>query len=437
MPSHAKPSSAPSKAISAATFAGGALLVLIGIVVTFQFVKPAPPDHVGIAAGASDGAYYRYAEAYGRILAREGIRLNIVETAGSVENLKLLGDGQPGVDLAIVQGGIPAADAEETANALGSLFFEPVWILQRHDGAPTRLNAMKGKRIGIGPEGSGTRFVATHMLRANGVDETNATLVSDDLERGADLLIDGGLDLLFVVASPDSPLLRRLISNGDIRIGDLERAPAYARIDTTLSALELPRGSLDLAADIPPQDIRLVGATASLVAHRDLHPALVDLLIMAAAEVHGQGDLFAEPGEFPSPEHTDLPLNADAERHYEYGPPFLQRFMPFWAATLVDRLKIMLLPLIGLMFPLFKAMPPFLRWRVRSRIYRWYSELRAIDLASRTVGNDEAHRRRLELEVERIEEELRQVEVPLSYADQLYNLRLHVQLIRDQLQAGG
>jgi hypothetical protein len=273
------------------------------------------------------------------------------------------------------------------------------------------------------------------MLAANGVTAENAELVSDDLEPSSELLSRGDLDVLFMVTSADSPLLRRLIGHGDIHVGHLERAPAFARIDNTLSALRLPEGSLNLTRDIPQRDIDLVATRASLIARKDLHPALVDLLIQAAGEVHGDGGLFAEPGEFPSPDHTDLPLSPDAERHYQYGPPFLQRYLPFWAATLADRLKIMLLPLIGLMFPLFKALPPVLRWRIRSRIYRWYSELREIDLATHDATHNPKLRERLEEGLERMEQELEQVEVPLSYADQLYNLRLHVQLVRQRLRA--
>jgi hypothetical protein len=277
--------------------------------------------------------------------------------------------------------------------------------------------------------------VATRLLAANGVREGDAELVTEAMEASVERLTRGELDVLFMVSSSDSPLLRRLITEADVRVSSLERALAYARIENSLSALSLPQGALDLARDIPPRDIDLVGTRAGLIARKDLHPALVDLLILAAGEVHGQGSLFAEPGEFPSPDHTDLPLSPDAERHYRYGPPFLQRYLPFWAATLVDRLKIMLLPLIGLMFPLFKVMPPVLRWRIRSRIYRWYSELREIDLATSEATGDPRLRGRLESDLERMEHELEQVEVPLSYADQLYNLRLHVQLVRQRLQS--
>ena len=414
-------------------YGGSALLVLAAVLVTLQFVKPAPPDHIRIAAGPSSGAYFHYAQAYARALAREGVRLEVLESAGSRENLDLLQDADGGVDLAIVQGGIPLPADSENLQSLGSLFLEPIWILGPSGSPDLPLNQLVGKRIGVGPLGSGTLPVALRLLSANGVTDDNATLVSEPLEQSAGELLAGRLDALFLVAAPDSPLLRRLVESGKVQVEDLERSPAYARIDPNLSALSLPRGTLDLARDIPPRDTRLVGAAAGLISRTDLHPALVDLLLMAAAEVHGPGGLFAKPGAFPAPTGTELPLSPDAERHYENGPPFLQRYMPFWAANLVDRLKIMLLPLIGLLFPLVKVMPPVVRWRIRSRIYRWYSQLRAIDQATGSSPGA-AERDRMHAELERIETEVRQIDVPLSYTDQVYNLRLHIQLIRDQLE---
>ena len=414
-------------------FGVGALAVIAGLILTLQFVKPAPPHSIRIAAGSSSGAYYHYAERYREILARAGIELEILETAGSVENIALLQDGDARVDLGLIQGGIPIPTSAIRLESLGSLFYEPVWILSREDKQGNRLNTLTNKRIAVGPEGSGTRFIALSMLEASGIDQANTEIISEDLKLSAERLIDGDIDLIFMVGAADSPLLRRLVHTPGIHIHDLPRADAYARTHSALIALKLPEGTLDLRRDVPGTDVRLVASTASLVARSDFHPALVDLLIEAAGEVHGAGDLFASPGAFPSPIHPDLPLNSEAQRHYENGPPFLQRYLPFWAATLVDRLKVMLLPMIGLLFPLFKVMPPLYRWRIRSRIYRWYARLKEIDNAATAEGIEAAELERLHTELARIESEAEQVEVPLSYTDQLYNLRLHIKLIRDKL----
>ena len=394
----------------------------------------APPSTIHIAAGNRDGAYYRYAEQYRAILARSRIDLVVVETAGSVENLERLLDADGPVGLALVQGGIANDEQKAALSGLGSLFYEPLWLLAPAGTAARPLNALGGARIGVGAEDSGTRFLARRMLSANGIGGDDATLFSADLETTAEALAAGKLDLMFAVGSADSPLLLELARQDAMTLQDLPRAAAYARRDRSLTALELPAGTLDLVRDIPDQDLRLVAATANLVARPDIHPALVDLLIEAAAEVHGAGSLFAEPGSFPTPQHSDFPLNPDAERHYEHGPPFLQRYLPFWAATWIDRTKVMLVPLLALLLPLIKTLPPVYRWRVRRRILRWYVQLRRIDLAIETDDLDPARLAELKEELQDIESDAARVDVPLSYSNELYNLRLHIQLLEQKLE---
>ncbi|MEA3412332.1 MAG: TAXI family TRAP transporter solute-binding subunit [Pseudomonadota bacterium] len=419
----------------ATTWGGTGLLVLTGFIVAYQFVQPAPPDQISIATGNSDGAYYHYARQYQGILARDGITLELVETAGSLENLEKLDGEDGGVDLAIVQGAIPAPPVNEAIESIGSLFFEPVWILARDTDLPALVSAWKGRRVAIGPQGSGTHFVARKLLHSNGIDEQDATLVSEALDASASDLLDGRVDVLFMVTAADSPLLRKLIGTEGVDIVDLQRARGYARVNRSLSAVELPEGTLDFEHNLPPKDVGMIAVTANLLAREDIHPALVDLLIEAAVEVHGRGGFFDPPGTFPSSEHNEFPLNPEAERHYEYGPPFLQRYLPFWAATLVDRLKIMLLPLLGLLIPLVKVMPPVFRWRIRKRIYRWYSELQQVDIGINEAKTDEGEADYYLQELDRIEREAGQITVPLSYADQLYNLRLHIKMIREKALA--
>lgn len=451
-------------------FGGSALLLLAGILVALQFVQPAPPSLIRIATGSDEGAYSFYAEQYRRLLAEHGIRLEIVETAGSVENLeRLLASSEPDaadserIDLAFIQGGIATAEQKARLSGLGSMSYEPLWLLAR---APTdgdrstrvppakteldegtmlrmliepdrtpQLNQLAGARIGIGAEDSGTRSLALHLLRANGISEDDGTLVTQGLEDSIEALTNGDLDLVFVVGATDSPRLRALTQQDDILLQDLPRAAAYAQRDRFLTVLKLPRGTLDPAADVPATDLDLVATTANLVATPDIHPALVDLLLAAAAEVHGQGSLFAAPGTFPTAEHSDFPLNTDAERHYKYGPPLLQRFLPFWLATWVDRTKVMLLPLVVLLIPLVKTLPPAYRWRVRRRILRWYKDLRRIDLELlETPPPSQRRLTELAREIETIESDAARVDVPLSYSDALYHLRLHIALLTDKIE---
>ncbi|MEJ2326684.1 MAG: TAXI family TRAP transporter solute-binding subunit [Chromatiaceae bacterium] len=418
---------------TAAIFGGGSLIFIAGLILAFQFVQPAPPRTVRIAAGPASGAYHGYAERYAEILARYGIALEVEETAGSLENLSLLKDADAGVALALIQGGVATTAQKKGLAGLGSLFYEPLWLLGHDGGASRQLNRIQGLRIGIGPPSSGTAFLAHRLLSANGIGPDQAEIEEGDLQTAIGRLADAELDLVFAVAAPDSDLLRGLLREETIRIQDLPRAPAYARIDRSLTALDLPAGTLDLRQDIPNEDLHLSAVTANLVARDDLHPALVDLLITAANEVHGGGDLLAPPGTFPSPRHSDFALQPDALRHYKNGPPFLQRYLPFWAATWIDRTKVMLLPLLALLLPLSKMLPPVYRWRVRQRILRWYVALRRIDLELETGISTPINVTALRQRLSEIESEVTQVDIPLSYTDQLYNLRLHIRLLEQKL----
>jgi uncharacterized protein len=418
-------------------FGGSALLLAFGFWLALQFVQPAPPKEISIAAGAPGGAYIGYAEAYRDVLARYGISLHVEETNGSVDNLERLLREEDPVDLALVQGGI-ATDAErERLSGLGSLFYEPLWLLTPADAPMRPLNALVGARIGAGAEGSGTRRLVLRLLALNRIDGDDAGLIAEPAEASAQALITGDLDLMCMVGSPDAPVLRELLGHPKVRLQGLPRAAAYARIDPALTVLALPRGVLDLAQDKPREDLTLVAATANLVARPELHPALVDLLIQAATRVHGGGSLLASPGTFPTQRYSDFPMSPDAERHYEQGPPFLQRYLPFWVATWIDRTKVMLLPLLALAFPLIKILPPVYAWRVRRRILRWYVQLRRIDaeLAAEEVPADTAAALRARLV--QIDADAAQIDVPLGYTDQLYNLRLHIRLLQQKLDGVG
>ncbi|MCF7983563.1 MAG: hypothetical protein K9L70_04095 [Thiohalocapsa sp.] len=421
----------------AGLFGGSALIAIAGILVALQFVKPAPPKTITIAAGAENGAYFGYARRYAAALAENGIELQVLATEGSVDNLRRLLDETDPVDVALVQSGVADEAQKAELSGLGSMFYEPLWLLAPAGEPVSALNTLAGSRICVGPTDSGSRFLALRLLGANGIDAGNAEILAEDLDTCAEQLADGALDLMFAVGSADSPLLQRLSRDDALTLQDLPRAEAYARRDSTLSALTLPTGALDLAYNVPREDLSLIAATANLVVRPDIHPALVDLLIRAAGEVHGRGSLFAEPGTFPTPRHGDFPLNADAERYYENGPPFLQRYLPFWAATWIDRTKVMLVPLLALLFPLVKVLPPVYRWRIRRRILRWYVELRRIDKEVEGGAPDaeavEAYKRRLAT----IESDAAQIDVPVSYSDQLYNLRLHIRLLAQKLERVG
>lgn len=408
------------------TFLPALLLTLLGFVVAYQFVDPAPPGSLNLSAGSKQGAYYAYAESYKAYLEERGITVNILDSAGSKENVRRLKQAE--ADVAFVQSGI-ASPVDQRLISLGSMYYEPMWVFVPENSRIKSLNELQGKAVAIGAPGSGTRVLSLQLLKENGVDESNAVLLDADAGEAADALLSGKVDALFLVAAATADTVWQLNRHAGIKLLNFDRAEAYTRRISTLSGLTLPQGALDLGSNTPAQDMQLLAATATLLVNENLHPDLQGLLMQAATHVHGGRSLFSSAGEFPTALYTGMSLSKEAERYYKSGPPLLQRYLPFWAATMVDRLKVLLLPFIALLLPLFKVMPPLYRWRVRSRIYRWYDELNRIDEALAV----EFDQQQLD-ELTRIEAEIRKVNVPLSYADELYNLRMHLSLIRESAE---
>jgi TRAP transporter TAXI family solute receptor len=413
------------------------LFVLSALAATYMvFVEPPPPRTLVIATGSRDGAYFQFAERYAEILKKQGLNLEVKVTKGSVENLALLQEDSSGVAIALVQSGVADAEAGAKLESLGSLYREPLWVFLRQDrfaGSRKTLKILEGKAIAIGPEGSGTRAVAQLLLKENEVGGDKTRLLDQTGQAAADALKKGDIDAAFFVASIEAPYVRGLLMAGGIALFSVEQQGAYLRRFRFLAGATLPAGLIDLGRNVPDQEIRLVAPTATLVARKDLHPALVPLLLGAAAKVHGGGDLLSSPEEFPSPKFTDLPVSEDARRYFKSGPPVLQRILPFWLASLADRLKVMLIPLVMLLMPLVRSAPPLMRWRTRRKIYRWYADLRDIDLRIQ-AGLSPAEAAVELAKLKGIEDQVAHVAVPLGYMEEFYNLRLHLQLIHEKLQ---
>lgn len=413
----------------------GFLLIIGGFLLANQFVKPSPPRSITIATGSQSGAYYAYAQNYKKRLAEKGIELNIISTSGSIDNINRLKNEE--VDLAFVQSGtgqVDSADSKEDSSlvSLASLYYEPLWLFMPVSKAVFKTTDLKGRRISIGTEGSGTRALVKVLLENNGINNSNTELFDMDGDEGARRLINGELDYAFVVASMNAPLIQSLLANNNIAPFDFERAKAYTRRYRFLSSVELPRGVIDFSRDIPQKDINLLSAAATLVAKRDIHPALVALLMQVLDDVHSEGGVLEEPGQFPSGHFVDFPLDSSAQRYFDYGPPLLQRYLPFWVAVLVNQLKVFLIPLLALMIPLMKILPPIYRWRVRSRIYRWYRDLREIEAQMGANSDRDALVKLLEQLVDLRDDVTRQ-SAPLSYTEELYQLRSHIALVFERL----
>jgi TRAP-type uncharacterized transport system substrate-binding protein len=422
------------------------ILLAVGLLaVAYWLLDPAPPRNVVLATGQDQGAYAEFGRRYAQILRENGVEVRLRKTAGAAENIALL--RQPGgdVDIAFVQGGAeddrPAtrADGENEDDglvSLGSLFYEPVWLFYRGDAAERLLKApeltslaqLAGWRVNIGEPGSGVPNLMRRLVEANGMDPATITLVREPQTPAVVGLLDGSIDAIVFASAPESLLVQMLLSTPGVRLFDFAQAEAYGRRFPWLSPVTLPRGVVDLARDIPPADVRLVAPTATLVARKQTHPALIQLFVQAAQQVHGGAGWFRKKGDFPNANNTERPLAGEAQRFYTNGPPVLQRYLPFWLANLVDRMWPVLVTIVAALIPLSRMLPPLYTFRVRSRIFRWYRQLREVENGIGKRPNDELLR-----ELAEIERRVEHINVPLSYTDELYSLRTHIHMVAERL----
>ncbi len=410
------------------------LLVVAGFWIAAQFIKPAPPSRIAFASGPAGSSYQQVAARYRQVLERYGITLVERPTAGATENLKLLLDPRARVDAAFVQGGSADDTSGMPLRSLGAAYYEPLWVFYR--GAPglKRLDDLAGKRLAIGPEGSGTRKLALELLRAHGMAGARAHLLPFAGLEAVDALRRGLVDAVFVVGALESAEVWLLMHAEGISLLSFAQADAYVRRYDYLSALTLPHGVVSFTRNLPPRDIRLIAPLANVVVREDIHPALVDLLLQAMVEVDREPNVLSRAGEFPAPRGAEFALNDRAQRYYRSGPPFLQRYLPFWAANLVDRMLILLLPAVALLVPLFRIGPQLYSWRVRSRVYRWYGELKYLELQAASDPAARSREQWLE-QIQRIEDEVNRIRTPLAFADFVYTLRLHIAFVRERLIA--
>jgi TRAP transporter TAXI family solute receptor len=412
------------------------LIAGIGFFIAYQFVAPAPPKTIVITTGGEAGAYYQYARRYAAILARDGITLEVRTSAGSLQNLERLTSGE--VQVGFVQGGVvvpkdeQAGETDSGLMSLGSMFYEPLWVFHRGAAPLTRLTDLRGKRIAIGQEGSGVRQLAQQLLAVNDIPLGELVLPLAGLT-AAEELQQGRIDAVFVVAGETAPVVQVLVRSPGIRLMSFDLTDAYQRRFPFLTKLTVPHGVIDLVRDLPPDNIRLLAPTANLVVRDDLHPALQTLLLQAAREVHGRSGFFQDAGEFPSYKDHMLPLSPEAARFYKSGPPFLQRYLPFWLAVLVDRLIVLLIPVFALLIPLLKIAPALYTWRVRAKVFRCYGELKYLEEDLR-LRFDPARLAEYRARLDALDDEARGLRVPLGFTDLVYTLREHVNLVREALK---
>lgn len=418
---------------TAAVVLPGILIILAAFWVASRYIRPAPPDSFVMSTGAPGGAYHLYAERYRDILARDGVSVELKPSAGSTENLARLRDPASGVDVALIQGGIAGQESTAGLHSLGSLYYEPLWVFYRGQAELTLFNQLRGKRIAVGAEGSGTKALTLQLLKAVGLDESSATLESLGGNAAVDALSAGKIDALFVVGAPDAPVVQRLIKTEGVRLLNLANAEAFSRRFPHLTPLTLPKGVVDLANQLPRHDVVLLAPTASLIVREDFHPALAFLLLNAATEIHSSSGMLQKHKEFPSARESEFSLSDQAQRYYTSGPPLLRRYLPFWLANLIERMVVLLVPLFAVLIPAFKILPAMIEWRVKSRVFRWYGEIKYLE-EELLRDPDEEHIEAVLERLEEIERGVSNTSVPMSYSDYAYNLRAHIEVVRNRVR---
>ena len=396
------------------------------------YMRPMPPRIVTMATGPEGGAYYEYGKRYREILARDGIELRLLTTSGAMENLALLRDKGSKVDVGFLQSGITSEKESPDLKSLGTVFYEPLWFFARDKYLVKGIQGLRGKKISIGSEGSGGRYLALKLLKRNGLDQGFADLLALTPQEAGEKLIRGEIDAAIMLTSWDAPVVQRLLTANGIEPANFPRTDAYLALYPYLNKVVLPEGVIDLAKDRPASEVFLIAPKANLVVRENLHPALQFLLLKAAEEIHSGPAMFQKPGQFPAAEAIDLPLSDQARRYYRSGSPFLQQHLPFWLAVLVNQLLVLLIPVVGVFYPLLRLFPALYGWQIQRRIYRLYGELRFLEQDLESRGADQ-NMDDLNSRLDRIEEQAHRLRAQGIYSNMRYTLWMHITLVRERL----
>jgi TRAP-type uncharacterized transport system substrate-binding protein len=393
-----------------------------------------PPHTIVMATGPEGDAYHEIGKRYRDVLAKANVEVRLVPTAGSVENLTLLHKGNAGASVALIKGGIPGSGDVRGVESLGTLFYEPMWPFHKRDIREEGVNLLRGRTISIGPEGSGTRALALEFMRRTGSAPLIGNVLGLDLRESADKLLAGEIDVAFMMSAWDSPVVQQLLADERVELSGFPHADAFVALYPFLSKVTVPMGVIDLIKDRPPTDLTLIAGKASLVVRKDLHPAIQYLLLNAAAEIHSGPSIFNRPNAFPAAEAIDIPLSSEALRFYKSGMPFLNDYFPFWLAALLGKLIILLIPTLGVLYPMSRILPRVYDWAMRSRVLRMYGELRMLEDEITTARGSGGVTPEMVARLDHLEEHANRLRVPVAYASMLYMLRDHIDLVRQGLR---
>ncbi len=408
-----------------------AALLAACLYLALSIFEPPPPKTVRISTGGKSGAYFQYANQYAQQFKKHGITLEILESNGSQENLDRLNDKKAQVDIAFVQSGIGDPQTSPNLESLGTIAYEPIWVLHSAKQNFKRLIELKGKRILTAPEGSGSHVVAIELLKANGIDATNTTFINKGGQEALQALRDGNADAMVTIAAPAAPLIRDALDTGMVTM-EFDQADAYVRRYPWLSKVSLPKGSSNLATDFPSSDLTLIAVSANLVVRSDAHPAIMFLLLDVASDIHKAPGPVHNYKQFPSDQNLTFAQSAESKRFFTTGRPFLQRYLPFWLANLVERLLVSIVPVLAIAIPLIKLVPAFFDFEEKSTVLQHYEKANHIE-AQVLAGTLEAEK--ASAQIGAIMEQVDQLKLGASRHTELYNLKAHIAWIQDRLNS--
>ena len=399
---------------------------------TSQFIKPMPEKRLSIATGREGEGYYQIALEYKKLLEQENVEVNIIPTAGSMEAYKLI--EQKKADIAFHQGGLIGEHNISKVASLATIYYEPIWLFYQKELGVEYLKELKGKRVSIGEEGSGTKIVASKLFATSFIDSNNTTLLNLSNEEAAHALQNKTIDAFLIVTSAKTEIIQKMLQDPNISLLSFKRAKAYDRHFNFLSDLKLYEGSICLSKNLPNQDMTLLSTTASLIVDRELEEELIRIFMKQVKKVHSKESILEDAKEFPSQENLELPIHPEAKRYLEHGDTWLEKIFPFWIANNIDRLKILIIPLLTLLIPLIKGFMPIYRWSIRFKIYRWYDDINAVDLQLDNLSDKEKLEKLYKQTLLLSQEINETTKVPLSYMGEYYNLRMHIALIIDKIE---
>jgi len=395
----------------------------------FVMLSNMPQRRIVMATGPEGSAYYEDGKRYRAALAKAGVEVQLLSTAGSVETAALLRDPHSGVSVGLIQGGVVGAANTAGLESLGAVAYEPLWWFRRPENQRVGVDGLRGRRIAIGPQGSGTRALSLELIKRTGMERQVGELLALGPREAAEKLKAGEIDVAFMMNSWDAPVIQQLLADEHVALSGFPHADAFVALYPFLKKVIVPRGVTDLARDQPPADVTLIATKTSLVVRQDLHPALQYLLLDAATGIHSRPSIFNRANEFPAAEAIDMPLSSEAARFYRSGLPFLHGYFPFWIAALLGKLMILLIPIVGVLYPMVRFLPGLYDWAMRSKVVRMYGELRLLeDEIARDSGRD---MREVITRLNRLEEQANHLRVPVAYASMLYELRNHIDFVRE------